>query len=182
MVKANLRTTKKRLYRDWGATGYLPTLIISTALQMGIGIHFIDCIRRMCGSQLGLGDAGAEHLLISAEPSMATEGALWFQDLLAADPFTALPVLLSSSFLFGMEINKRLSSPLDAAPPSKWRKRFERSAPVACVLVTFLWVNMPAGVLVYLISASVIRSTENILLRLLLSDKLPRSVRDSKKE
>jgi mitochondrial inner membrane protein COX18 len=190
VVEANLRVTKKRLYRDWGATGYVPTVIFSTALQIGIGIHFIECVRRMCGSQASLlwllakgsGDAAAETPLIPAEPSMATEGALWFPDLLAADPTFTLPFVLSASFYFGMFFNQRLSPTLGTGPPSKWRKRLERAAPVAILMIIPLWINVPAGIMVYLISASVIRSTESILLRLLLPDKLPPSIHEPKKE
>jgi len=89
-------------------------------------------------------------------PSFADGGALWFTDLSAADPYLALPVLSSLTFLATTE----LSGAEMAANPSgnniKWGLR---ALSVAMVPLTY---NMPQGVFVYWVTTNSVSMVQTL--------------------
>lgn len=89
-------------------------------------------------------------------PSFADGGALWFNDLSAADPYLALPVLSSLTFLATTE----LSGAEMAANPSgnniKWGLR---ALSVAMVPLTY---NMPQGVFVYWVTTNSVSMVQTL--------------------
>lgn len=129
--------------------------------QLPIFLCVTEALRKMCGSREGLlgmlmgrgnnvvetGDGPATQALgIPVEMSMATEGMLWFPNLLVADPELMLPFVLSATMLLHA-VGLR-------DPTSIWGKRFKRSLGVVCLAVGPLTINVPSALLLYWISSS----------------------------
>lgn len=137
-------------------------------VQMPVWLCFMEGIRNICGINMGLlrylvlppKENGVPRFeLPGAEPSLATEGALWFPDLLAGDPTGLLPIMLGLTIL----ANVRLGFPTPTAAEAS-----DRSVPqvyFVSLLITMKesltyvvapWVafsayysGMPAGMLLY---------------------------------
>jgi YidC/Oxa1 family membrane protein insertase len=79
-------------------------------------------------------------------PSMAEGGILWFSDLTSPDPYYALPVIASASFLLLVELGA--ADGMEGQPQNmqKKMKLFMRILGVGIVPFT---LNMPAGVFMY---------------------------------
>ncbi|RJE23703.1 inner membrane protein Cox18 [Aspergillus sclerotialis] len=96
------------IYRYWKA---------ANLIQLPVWLAFMDSVRNMCGDDRGFWpflnsvlqnwrSPGEIYQTIGpgVEPSLATEGALWFPDLLAADPTGVLPLLLTASVITNIRI------------------------------------------------------------------------------
>jgi inner membrane protein COX18 len=100
-----LQSHRKRLHRIWGvSTAYRPIMF----MQIPVFITVMESLRRMSGNNQGIfswlmtfgnTEEAASFAVSSLEPSFATEGALWFPDLLAGDQTGVLPVILTASIL-----------------------------------------------------------------------------------
>ncbi|RAK98400.1 putative mitochondrial export translocase Oxa2 [Aspergillus ibericus CBS 121593] len=86
---------------------------LTNFLQVPIWISVMESLRAMSGNDRGLvawllswiRPESAELATPPAiEPSFATEGALWFPDLLAGDPTGILPLALTMSILFNVHM------------------------------------------------------------------------------
>ena len=79
-------------------------------------------------------------------PSMAEGGMLWFTDLTSPDPYYALPVIASASFLLLVELGA--ADGMEGQPQNMQNKMklFMRILGVAIIPFT---LNMPAGVFMY---------------------------------
>lgn len=102
---------QKALGKRWNVARFWKPL---NFLQIPIWISIMESIRAMSGSTSGLvpyllsfmepsssAEAGAA-LQRAVEPSLATEGALWFPDLMAGDPTGILPAMLTLSILLNI--------------------------------------------------------------------------------
>lgn len=107
MVTRNLKEQHKALRQRWGVYRFWKP---ANFLQMPVWIAIMESIRAMSGNDTGLvpyllsrlepsSSSGSSTLHLAVEPSLATEGALWFPDLLAGDPTGILPAVLTVSIL-----------------------------------------------------------------------------------
>ncbi|KAJ5257202.1 hypothetical protein N7478_013306 [Penicillium angulare] len=110
--KATQKQTKY-LQQRWHVKSWAKVIPI---LQVPVWISLMEGIRGMCGNNSGLvpwllslfrptkesADEAIQSLNMTVEPSLASEGALWFPDLLASDPTGALPVMLTASILLNV--------------------------------------------------------------------------------
>jgi len=113
----------------------------------------------MCGKESGLlgmmaarfgGDDSASAVVekgIPIEQSFATEGALWFPDLLAADPQMVLPFMLSGAILLNLS---------NAEGNTIWQKRLKRSLGIVGLALGPLTLQLPSAMLIYWISSSML--------------------------
>ena len=104
MVAQGLQEQRKRVHKTWGvSTAYRPLMF----MQIPVFITVMESLRGMSGNNQGIfswlmtmGESeNAGTLTSRLEPSFATEGALWFPDLLAGDQTGILPALLTVSIL-----------------------------------------------------------------------------------
>lgn len=119
--------------------------------------------------QLG-GDTTAQSVL-GLEPSMATEGILWFTDLTAPDPMLILPFMLSASML--LNIFSKESNALPYAQRSKGQQRLTRALAVVALAAGPLTLQLPSAILVYWISSGLLGYGQFVLLRHLMPMKAP---------
>ncbi|KAJ5582165.1 hypothetical protein N7535_000785 [Penicillium sp. DV-2018c] len=102
------------LYNRWGVSRtYRPIMF----LQVPVFIALMESLRGMSGNNRGIfawllsliepaqdPASATQSLHLTVEPTFATEGALWFPDLLAGDPTGVLPALLTVSILSNVMI------------------------------------------------------------------------------
>ncbi|KAK6601189.1 hypothetical protein H4I95_08171 [Botrytis cinerea] len=82
------------------------------------------------------------------EPTFATEGALWFPNLLISDPMLILPFMLSGSILLNLTGQGK--------PKSVFMKRLMNSLKVVALAIIPLTLQMPSAMLVYWTSSSLL--------------------------
>ncbi|KAJ5585198.1 uncharacterized protein N7459_004998 [Penicillium hispanicum] len=93
----------------------IPGYQLVNFVQIPVWISIMESLRGMCGSKNGIMPwilswiepekdvtAHLESLHLTPEPSLANEGSLWFPDLLAGDPTSVLPCLLTASILLNI--------------------------------------------------------------------------------
>jgi len=150
-------------------------------LQFPIWLLFIETIRKMCGTHEGLlglaarpfGDSEADTAvgaaspvgsdIVPLEPSMATEGALWFSDLLVPDPLLILPVVLSASMFANISYQEKQSIKRDGLR-SKWNQRLSRILKLVALAVVPLTLNVPSAMLVYWSSSALTALGQAVLI------------------
>ncbi|KAK4462455.1 hypothetical protein QBC42DRAFT_267864 [Cladorrhinum samala] len=94
------------------------------------------------------------------DPSLTTEGFLWFTDLTAADPFCALPFILSGMLLVRLRPwSGRMRKAIfgiqpagDAVAPSISQKLMARTMFLLAICAGPITMNLPAGLQLYWIS------------------------------
>jgi inner membrane protein COX18 len=97
------------------------------------------------------------------EPSMATEGMLWFPDLTAPDPLLALPFMLSATLFLNIYSRAGNSGVayIDMSPSAK---RWTRALGVGALAIGPLMLQMPSGVLLYWVSSSMMGYVQGVLI------------------
>ncbi|EON68836.1 hypothetical protein W97_08094 [Coniosporium apollinis CBS 100218] len=91
------------------------------------------------------------------EPSMANEGALWFQDLTVADPTLTLPFLVSGiMFLNLWRASVQAKGSRRESLPAK---TLRRTLLLLTLAIGPLTLNVPAGVMVYWLGSSLCAMT-----------------------
>ena len=90
---------------------------------------------------------------ISIEPSLATEGILWFPNLLIAEPYGILSIILTCSIWANVGYAEQKARPV-SPEPSKWRQRLTRGFFVLGIGVGFATLQLPSAMLFYWISSS----------------------------
>ncbi|KAI5928220.1 hypothetical protein F4810DRAFT_706114 [Camillea tinctor] len=119
------------------------------------------------------------------DPSLITEGCLWFSDLTAADPYHILPYLLSASiawnifprskeqtrFLFGLQPMQKQGT--DVVPKLKptAQLRIRRAMLMMAVCVGPATANLPAAVHLYWLSSSLASGTIVAIVKRLIPTK-----------
>lgn len=153
-------------------------------IQLPIWLTAIETIRKMCGTRTGLLgiiaaslssgtdttglEDGASIIGVQTEASFATEGALWFQDLLLPDPQMILPFMLSGAILLNLT---------NAAPAGKklstFQRRLTNSLKIVGLAIGPLTLQVPSAMLVYWISSSMLAYTQALVLDRLMPVKPP---------
>ncbi|ORY59995.1 uncharacterized protein BCR38DRAFT_443539 [Pseudomassariella vexata] len=111
------------------------------------------------------------------EPSLMTEGMLWFPDLTAADPYAIVPMALSAMLVLNMlpktKERRDILFSLPASPPPgldgiaapgitqkdekpSWRRAIPRGLIILAGLIGPLTMNMPVALHLYWLSSSAV--------------------------
>ena len=159
---------------------------LAPLLQLPIWLLFIETIRRMCGTHeglLGLITKGfesseskeantdvsfSEQVSIPVELSMASEGALWFPDLLVPDPSLLLPAMLSVSLFANISYSDHLHDLRSGGVRSKFGTRLSRTFKLVALATFPLTLNLPSAMHLYWISSSVTAFLQGLFLNYLL--------------
>lgn len=96
-------------------------------------------------------DQADQSAVISFEQSFATEGALWFPDLLAPDPLLILPFALSGAMFLNVYYHSIL---VKGETQSRWQVRLQNILKIMALAVGPLTFQIPSGILVYWVSSS----------------------------
>ncbi|CAD6445384.1 d5a7673f-60c4-426a-98e2-a6876cffb5f7-CDS [Sclerotinia trifoliorum] len=178
-VKDKMKKKKKELYSRYSCgtwKHYLPFV------QLPIWMVAVETIRKMCGAHDGL-LKWIESLFISTnanesvattdldlgslllEPSFATEGALWFPNLLISDPMLILPFMLSGSILLNLSGQGR--------PKTVFMRRLMNSLKIVALAIIPLTLQMPSAMLVYWTSSSLLAYGQAKILDVLMPIRKP---------
>ena len=165
IANATLRKKRMSIYAQHGCPwwkNYLPLM------QLPVFLVVIETIRRMCGTHSGLlglittnpfsstGDVDTprEDLLLAlsspasyVEPTMATEGALWFPNLLLPDPHLILPFLLSATLY--LNIHMTAHRPRGSPAATTFQRRLTKTLKIVALAIGPATLSVPAGMLVY---------------------------------
>lgn len=178
---------RNELYKRWKIR---PWASYASFLQLPVWLAMMEGLRRMVGMSGGLLSIIQSWIeskadgtpVIHVEPSMATEGALWFPDLLMADPTHALPVILAVTMFTNVTWGWKIKT---AAEISKMRqseaireKAFKVLKRILQVLSIWLapvmiYSDAPAGLLIYWISSSTFATAQTQIVRRVMRTKAP---------
>ena len=175
LVKKTRRKSRE-IYKRFGCKPWRNSL--PQVIQLPVWLTAIEALREMCGKEEGLlrmaaglfrsGDAVMVSKVVETglpvEPSFATEGALWFPDLLVADPQMILPFVLSGAILLNL---------WSARGTAIWQKRMIRSLRVVGLAIGPLTLQIPSAMLIYWISSSIFAYTQASVLDKLMPLKPP---------
>ncbi|CAI7574651.1 unnamed protein product [Penicillium manginii] len=146
-----IKMRHQTLRNKWNVS---PFARVATLIQIPVWISLMESVRGMYG---------AEHLHLTIEPTFATEGALWFPDLLAGDPTGALPVLLSASIILNIRNGWHKTSRKELADMPKLQMlqnsfwgglRIFMQVLAVNVGATTYFYEMPTALLIYWISST----------------------------
>ncbi|KAH8589942.1 60Kd inner membrane protein-domain-containing protein [Bisporella sp. PMI_857] len=164
------RNKRIEIYRRWGCQywkNFLPFI------QVPFWLLAMEGIRAMCGAHVGLLGMifrveNKDAVLVPLEPSLATEGMLWFPNLLLPDPMLILPFVLSGVMFLNIA---RGGLPANA---TVWQKRLDRTLKVVALAIGPVTLQVPSAMLVYWISSSSIAYLQGLIVDKSIS--LPRGV------
>ncbi|KAH7408056.1 60Kd inner membrane protein-domain-containing protein [Cadophora sp. MPI-SDFR-AT-0126] len=177
-----IRRKRGEIYKRHGCGTWKNFLSMA---QIPVFLSVMEALRKMCGSKQGIlglmlggnevmeagkGAMGADSRItgdglldtainIPLETSLATEGALWFPNLLLADPHLVLPFALSGTILLNI-----LGGRTPYAAMGLWRQRITRSLSLVALCIGPLMLNVPSALLIYWISSSGTAYLQGVLL------------------
>src|SRR5690606_8129487 len=176
LVDKRWKRATRRLYQRWKAR---PWVSYVTILQLPAWLSVMESLRWMVDGPGGLlrwiqswgktVDTESTTALIPVAESMSTEGALWFQNLLVADPTWILPIMLSGAVLTNIRLGWKVpSADVIADMPRKqalrqraWKGLRTGLQLVACSLAPMMiQAEVPAGLLVYWISSTLFATAQ----------------------
>ncbi|KAI4143539.1 MAG: hypothetical protein L6R39_004534 [Caloplaca ligustica] len=105
-----------------------------------------------------------EAPLIPLDPTLATEGALWFPDLLVPDPHQLLSFILSGSLLANIYYQEHYSKKR-GWEPSTLQRRVGNVFKIAALAIGPLTLSLQSAIHLYLISSSVFGLANTVLLK-----------------
>lgn len=108
-----------------------------------------------------------EGPLIPLDPTLATEGALWFPNLLDPDPHLMLSFILSGSLLANIFYHE-LKAKKRNWKPGAIQRGFGNGLKTVALAIGPLTLSFPSAIHIYLISSSVFGLANTILLNQLL--------------
>lgn len=177
-----LRKKRTEIYRRWGCGLWKNYLGLA---QVPVFLITMEALRAMAGAQQGWWgmitgsgkvEAGPEAILTAAgltgtalipvEGSFATEGSLWFPNLLVADPQLVLPFMLSGAILLNLFGHK----PVALGP---WQTRFRRSMGIVALAVGPIMMHVPSALVLYWVSSSMLAYGQSLLLEIMMPIKKP---------
>lgn len=150
--------------KEWGVSRWYPLI---NWVQLPVWLCFMEGIRNICGINMGLlrylvplsSKAGVPSFeLPGAEPSLATEGALWFPDLLAGDPTGLLPAMLGLTIWANVHFGFKTGSAAEASDKRDLQMYLSTAFIGVKKFLTYLapyiafsaWMSgMPAGMMLY---------------------------------
>ncbi|KAI1636205.1 hypothetical protein F4809DRAFT_404864 [Biscogniauxia mediterranea] len=145
-------------------TGTSPEVTSPTSLMVA------DSISDSPPVDLSAASGAADTVRQVIDPSLATEGCLWFPDLTVADPYHILPILLSASLvvnvipksrdgirvLFGLETPQKEGAGLKVVLQRGLSLGFHRALLLAGAVVGPATFDLPAAVHLYWLSSSLV--------------------------
>ncbi|KAL4900535.1 hypothetical protein BDW74DRAFT_170727 [Aspergillus multicolor] len=178
----NVKAEYDALRRRWGVVPYYRPAIF---LQLPIWLAVIESIRALSGDKNGLralfglqesaaSTAATGTLPAAVEPSLATEGALWFPDLLAGDPTGMLPALLTLSLLVNIRNGWKVQSLRSCADLPRKEMVKKMSSTLLRSVFQLLALNLglaayvhglPAAVMIYWITSTNVATAQTFLLQ-----------------
>ena len=118
LLAFRMNNIRNELHRQFGVSRFWK---VANIVQLPVWLSLMESLRAMCGTNnglvpflLSLTRSASDYVPPAAESSFASEGALWFPDLLAGDPTGVLPVVLTASILLNIRIGWK-SPPLKRA-------------------------------------------------------------------
>ncbi|KAI4184216.1 MAG: hypothetical protein L6R41_004898 [Letrouitia leprolyta] len=105
----------------------------------------------------------SEVSAVPIEPSLSTEGALWFPDLLVPDPHLILPFILSATMFANITYQERIAKK-GSLTLGTFQRRLGNSFKIVVLAVGPLTLAVPSAIHVYWISSSAFALANNILL------------------
>ncbi|KAG9242357.1 60Kd inner membrane protein-domain-containing protein [Calycina marina] len=151
MLAKEMRRKSAEIYARWGCQrlkNFMPLL------QLPIWLTVMEAIREMCGQREGLWGllfrtgSGSMSQVLPIEASLATEGMLWFPNLMAADPQLTLPFILS-----GM-LYMNITSGTAKRNRSAFSAGLTKVLKAVALAIGPLTLNVPSAMLLYWISSS----------------------------
>jgi len=130
------------------------------------------------GAEL-IGEKSVVDAVVPVEPSLATEGMLWFPDLMAADPMLLLPFMLSATLFLNIYSGQQRGIP--GVAMTKGRIRIMRALGVVALAAGPLTLQMPTAMLLYWVSSGVLAYGQNLLIDYYMPVKSPVKPCESKK-
>jgi mitochondrial inner membrane protein COX18 len=177
-----LRRKRKEIYQRWGCGLWKNYLGLA---QVPVFLVTMEALRAMAGAQQGwwgmiTGSGNVETdpetvltaegltgaALIPVESSFATEGALWFPNLLLADPQLVLPFMLSGAIMLNLFGHSTVAL-------GRWQTRFRRSMGIVALAIGPLLIDVPSALVLYWVSSSVLAYGQSLLLERLMPIKKP---------
>jgi inner membrane protein COX18 len=163
-AKKEIREVTSALDKRWNVS--LTGQIAWTFAQLPIFIFMAEAIRQKCGARDGLfgmvvaafknegttmpNDAGDIAACVTPtpyfEPSLATEGMLWFQDLLVPDPTGALP-FIASGIMFANIYTSR--NTVESDKGRRWPGILRRSLLWVTLMIGPMCQHLPAALMLY---------------------------------
>ncbi|EUC30221.1 hypothetical protein COCCADRAFT_104417 [Bipolaris zeicola 26-R-13] len=161
-VKKEVKDVTSALDKRWNVS--LSGQISWTLAQIPIFFAMAETIRQKCGAQDGLlgmamsvfrgestrmtTETGQVVARVTPtdwfEPTLATEGMLWFPDLLLPDPTGALPFIASGIMFANIYTSKNT-----VESGAKWPNTLRRTLLFVSLLVGPLCQNLPAALMLY---------------------------------
>ncbi|GFF30371.1 hypothetical protein IFM58399_02547 [Aspergillus lentulus] len=189
-LATKIKAKRKELHKRWNVPRFWKPV---SFLQIPIWISVMESLRAMSGNNKGLvpyllslvepssaEPSTAVHLAV--EPSLATEGALWFPDLLAGDSTGILPAALTLSIILNIRAGWKAPALSDMADLPRIEIAKNLTVRGIRVLVQALALNigvssylyeMPSALMIYWISSTNIATLQTFLLeRYMLSKPL----------
>ena len=156
-----MRQKRSEIYARWGCQTWKTMLPLA---QLPIWLTAIEAVRAMCGTRAGLlgmilRSENAATAGVPTAPSLATEGILWFPDLLVPDPQLVLPFLLSGAVFLNLTHARS-----GVGNQSVWQKRLHRSLMIVALALGPLTLQVPSAMLVYWISSSLLALLQAMIL------------------
>lgn len=192
-IKKDLAIANRRMNKRFGTTWSMTTKVI---WQFPVFVALAETIRRMAGANGGLltviaewitprsewakevvdekvGSLAAQVGQSWVEPSFATEGMLWFQDLTAADPTLTLPFLVSALTIANLQLGSRIPKKSDKDEKAVINKGMADKALAqgalhkillfGAFLIGPLTLQVPSGIMLYWASSSMASIAQNLL-------------------
>ncbi|KAL4868821.1 hypothetical protein BDV12DRAFT_196979 [Aspergillus spectabilis] len=182
VVTKRLEEQHKALRHRWGIFRFWRPV---NFLQMPVWIAIMESIRAMSGNDRGLvpyllsrlepaAAAESNAVYLAVEPSLATEGALWFPDLLAGDSTGILPALLTVSILVNVRSGWKVPTMKSISDLPRLEMAKKLSGIGLRVFIQIIALNvgyasymyqMPTALMVYWITSTNIATLQTFLLQ-----------------
>jgi inner membrane protein COX18 len=166
------RAKRNEIYKRWNCglwQNWMPLL------QLPIFLTAVEALREMCGARVGLlgiisrtstNELGKTGML-SMELSLATEGMLWFPNLILPDPQLVLPFILSGAMF--LSIGKMRKGGVQTA----FQRRLTNGLRVVALLVGPIMLDMPSVILLYWISSTLLGQVQYFIMDRIMPLKPP---------
>ena len=173
MQNIALRKVRRDLVKQNGAQ---PWRYCGFFVKCPIWLAMMETMRRMTGTEDGMSSLVAKSLttlkgkqypdlataddLVPLEPSLATEGILWFNNLMVPDPLLILPFATSMIALFSLRRTYTVvragpgSSPESVMRHSRLNSRWRKCSKLAALTLGPATLLFPSAMLLYCISTN----------------------------
>lgn len=165
-----MRNKRIEIYKRWGCQNWKN---FTPVIQVPVFVCIMQSIRHMCGygGMILSTDPATGDSISLIEPSLALEGALWFPNLMLADPYLVLPFVLSGTMLLNVLSNRFRTD--RAETRSKFQTRLERVLGTVALAVGPVMLQAPTALLVYWIGSSLAALGQNFILDVVMPVQKP---------